>query len=328
MASFRKILTKRVFNALITIILIMLVNFLLFRVMPGDPALLMTPRQPGVNMDAIYWRNVETMGLNDTLDVQLVKYFVSTFQGDWGISYTWERPVIEVLGNAICWTVLLLGVASTITFVAGIILGKIAAFRRGKTTDVAITGFGLFFYGMPIFWFGIVLMVIFVSTLHLLPGSGYMESGTTPFPLTFDKVVDILKHMILPVTTLVVGSLAGIILIQRNSLVDVLTEEYIVTAYAKGLSEKQVMKRHATPNARLPVVTTIAMDTAFILGGAFQVEVVFSYKGLGLTTVEAIWKYDFPMLQFIFFIGGVAVVIANLIADIVILKLDPRVSIT
>jgi peptide/nickel transport system permease protein len=149
-----------------------------------------------------------------------------------------------------------------------------------------------------------------------------------PFPLTLDKIADITKHLILPVATLSIGSLAGIILIQRNSLVDVMTEEYIVTAYAKGLSEKEVMKKHATPNARLPVVTTIAMDVAFILGGAFQIEVVFSYRGIGMATVDAIWKYDYPVLQFIFFIGGVAVVIANLIADIVLVWLDPRVSIT
>ena len=327
MASFRKALTKRIFNAGITVILIMLVNFLLFRVMPGDPAVLMSPRTVGRDMEDLFDRNRETMGLDDSLLVQLYKYFVGTFTGDWGMSYYWEAPVTEVLSTAVIWTILLLGVSSAITFVVGIMLGKLAAFRRGKSTDVGITGFSLFFYGMPIFWLGIVLMVLFVSELELFPGAGYMTSGTTLFPLTFDKLVDILMHMTLPVMTLVIGSLAGIILIQRNSLVDVLTEEYIVTAYAKGLTEKQVMKRHATPNARLPVVTTIAMDTAFILGGAFQVEVVFSYKGLGWTTVEAIWQYDFPMLQFIFFIGGVAVVSANLIADIIILKLDPRISI-
>ena len=122
-------------------------------------------------------------------------------------------------------------------------------------------------------------------------------------------LADIGAHMILPATTLVVGAIAGIILIQRNSLIDVLTEDYITTAYAKGLSEKQVMKRHATPNARLPIVTTIAMDTAFILGGAFQVEWVFSYKGIGWTTIDAIGKKDYPVLQFVFLIGGVAVVI-------------------
>ena len=118
------------------------------------------------------------------------------------------------------------------------------------------------------------------------------------------------------------------VLLMRNSLVDVLTEDYIVTAYAKGLSERQVMKKHASLNARLPIVTTLAMDTAFILGGVFQVEVIFTYKGIGWYTINAIENQDYPMLQFIFFIGGVAVVIANLLAALVLVRLDPRVKIT
>ena len=327
MVSLRRVLAKRVFNAFLAIILIMLVNFLLFRIMPGDPALMATPRLPGDAAQAIYERNVELMGLDEDLYVQLYKYFIQTFTLDWGESYKHELPVTTVVANSIIWTMLLLGVSSFLTFVIGIKLGKMAANRRGKTMDVSITGFGLFFYGMPVFWFAIVLMVIFAVWIDAFPMSGYMDAGLSP-EFTFDAAINILWHMTLPVATLTIGALAGIILIQRNSLVDVLTEEYIMTAYAKGLSEKQVMKKHATPNARLPVVTTIAMDIAFILGGAFQVEWVFSYKGIGWVTIDAINDYDYPILQFIVLIGGVAVVVANLLADIVLVILDPRVSIT
>ena len=327
MASFRLVLTKRVVNAVITILLIMALNFALFRIMPGDPARLMTNRDPQTS-DAVYWRNVEIMGLNKTLPEQFIDYYISTFKGDWGISYENEQPVAEILRGALFWTILLIGTSTVLTFLGGMALGKMAALRRGKPTDVTITGFGLFFYGMPIFWFGIVLMVIFVSMLHVFPPGGYMKSGVPLHPITLDKVIDILNHMALPVATLVIGSVAGIVLIMRNSLIDVLTEDFIVTAYAKGLSERQVMKGHATPNARLPIVTTIAMDTAFILGGVFQIEVVFSYKGIGWYTIHAIGVKDYPMLQFIFFIGGVAVVVANLLADLILVKLDPRVTIT
>ena len=326
MASFRRVLGKRIFNAFITIIMIMILNFALFRVMPGNPEQLMTPHKPGVS-DYLYWRNVEKMGLNDSKTEQFGKYFYQTFTGNWGVSFTYERPVIEVMGDAMTWTVLLLGISSILTFMGGMVLGKIAAMRRGKAMDVSITGFGLFFYGMPIFWFGIVLMVIFVGELHLFPPALPITSGVKPFPLTLDKLWDITRHLVLPVTTLTVGSIAGIVLIMRNSLIDVLTEDYITTAYAKGLTEKQVMKRHASPNARLPMVTTIAMDTAFILGGAFQVEWVFSYRGIGWETITAIDNKDYPMLQFIFLIGGIAVVIANLFADLILVKLDPRVTI-
>jgi peptide/nickel transport system permease protein len=328
LTSFRRILTRRVFNAIVTILLIALVNFLLFRVMPGDPATLYLPRNPDQDTMALYWANVERMGLNATLPEQLVIYFVDTFTGDWGDSYLSKRPVIDVVSAALIWTSLLLITSSVATFLIGIWLGKISARRRGKPTDVFITGFGLFFYGMPIFWFGIVLMVIFASELRILPSGGYITSGVYPLPLTLDKLSDIGMHMILPAATLTIGSIAGIILIQRNALIDVLTEDYITTAYAKGLSEKQVMKKHATPNARLPIVTTIAMDTAFILGGAFQIEWVFTYKGIGWVTIDAISRKDYPVPQFIFLIGGVAVVLANLISDLVLVKLDPRVSIT
>lgn len=327
MSSFRRVLTKRVFNAVITIFLIMLLNFLLFRVMPGDPAILMLNRDPQTS-DAAYWRNVEIMGLNDSLSEQFVKYVIGTFTGDWGISYEYERPVFEVTKDAIGWTVMLLTVSTVLTFLAGISLGKLSARRRGKPADLTITGFGLFFYGMPIFWFAVVLMVVFVGWLSWLPQGHRLDPGVHLTPISLDKIQMAIEHMVLPVATLTIGAIAGVVLIMRNSLVDVLTEDYIVTAYAKGLSEKEVMKRHAAPNARLPIVTTLAMDIAFILGGAFQVEVVFSYEGIGMVTMDAIWAEDFPMLQFIFLIGGVAVVIANLIADLVLKVLDPRVRIT
>ncbi|MGD9962706.1 MAG: ABC transporter permease [Thermoplasmata archaeon] len=327
MASFRRILTRRVFNAIVTILLIALVNFLLFRVMPGDPAAMYLPRNPDQDTMALYWANVERMELNGTLPEQLVSYFIDTFTGEWGYSYLSKRPVTEVVAVALSWTALLLTVSSVLTFLIGIILGKTAARRRGKPADLVITGIGLFFYGMPIFWFGIMLMVLFSTELGILPSGGYITPGTYP---SFDPaaMLDIAIHLVLPVATLVIGGIAGIILIQRNSLIDVLTEDYITTAYAKGLSEKQVMRRHATQNARLPIVTTMAMDMAFILGGAFQVEWVFSYKGIGWVTIDAIGKKDYPVLQFVFLIGGIAVVLANLIADLVLVKLDPRVSIT
>ena len=327
MKSFRSILVKRIINSLITILLIMSFNFVLFRMVPEDPALLMMNRDPQTPM-SVYWRNVETMGLNDSLSEQFVKYVVMTVTGDWGTSYQYDMPVLEVTKGAIGWTILLVGTSTILTFLIGMALGKTAALKRGKKSDLGITGFSLFFYGMPVFWFAIVLMVIFAGGLSMFPVGGKMDSGLSPFPISLSKIVNILEHMALPVATMTVGGLAGVILIMRNSLVDVLTEDYIVTAYAKGLDERAVMKRHAAPNARLPIVTTIAMDTAFILGGAFQVEVVFSYRGIGYVSMDAIWKMDYPMLQFVFLIGGVAVVIANLIADIVLIKLDPRVNIT
>jgi peptide/nickel transport system permease protein len=317
---------KRVFNAFVTIILIMSLNFALFRLVPIDPAAILMERDPQTT-EAAYWRNVELMGLNDSTSEQFVKYIIMTFTGNWGDSYLYEMPVFEVTKSAIYWTMLLIGVSTALTFVIGVALGKIAALRRGKTADISITGFGIFFYGMPVFWFAILLLIIFAGQLAWLPSGQRMEPGTTVWPLDLEKVIDIIEHMILPVSVMTIGAIAGVVLIMRNSLIDVLTEDYMVTAYAKGLSEKSAMRRHASPNARLPIVTTLAMDMAFIFGGAFQVEVVFSYKGIGWVTMQAIWNMDYPMLQFIFLIGGLAVVAANLVADLILVKLDPRVQI-
>ncbi|UCE91731.1 MAG: ABC transporter permease [Methanobacteriota archaeon] len=324
---FRRILARRLFNAFITILLIMSLNFVLFRMVPADPALLMMKRDPQTPM-SVYWRNVEIMGLNDSLPEQYVNYMIDTFTLEWGISYTYREDVVDVTKAAVGWTVLLIGTATAFTFIIGVALGKIAAMKRGKASDITISGFGIFFYGMPVFWFALVLLIIFAGWLSWFPSSDRMEPGTHLFPLSFDKIIDVIEHMVLPAATMTIGALAGIILIMRNSLVDVLTEDYIVTAYAKGLSGREVMKRHAGPNARLPIVTTLAMDVAFIFGGAFQVEIVFNYKGIGWYTIQAIWNSDYPMCQFIFLIGGVAVVVANLIADLVLVKLDPRVQIT
>ncbi len=327
MASFRRVMTQRLFNAFLTIVMIMILNFFLFRVMPVDPALLMIPRDPDLDTLRIYEENLIKFGLDKELPEQFIIYMKMTFTGDWGTSYIYKKPVLEAMTAPLAWTALLLGVSSLLTFLIGMYLGKIAARRRGTNVDMAITGFGLFFYGMPIFWFAIMLMLIFAVEIPIFPTGGYITSGIHPFPLTIGKVFDILAHLALPAATLIVGAIAGIILIMRNSLVDVLTEDYVTTAYAKGLTEKQVMKRHASPNARLPIVTTIAMDTAFILGGAFQVEWVFGYRGIGWTTIDAIERSDYPLLQFIFLIGGTAVVTANLFADLALVKLDPRVSI-
>lgn len=326
-APFRRILLRRLVNAFITILLIMSLNFALFRLVPADPALLMMNRDPQ-STEAAYWLNVEIMGLNDSLPEQYIGYMIDTFTGEWGISYQYNEPVFDVTKSAIGWTILLIGAATFFTFIIGVAMGKYAARKRGKSSDIAITGFGIFFYGMPVFWFALVLLIIFAGWLSWFPSANRMTPGTHVFPLTIEKVWDIIMHMVLPAATMTIGALAGIILIMRNSLVDVLTEDYIVTAYAKGLSGREVMQKHAGPNARLPIVTTLAMDVAFIFGGAFQVEIVFNYKGIGWYTIQAIWNSDYPLCQFIFFIGGVAVVVANLIADLILVKLDPRVQIT
>jgi len=233
------------------------------------------------------------------------------------------------------WTLLLVGISTMITIILGIAVGAYSAYRRGKAFDVAALSISLFFYGMPLFWFGIVLQMIF--TTHplgiiwwpQLPAGGYYDTAKFGNELHFSLpiVLSVMKYLILPSITLSIGTLAGISLVMRSALIDTLTEDYIQTARAKGLTDFQVLRRHALPNGLPPMIALIAMNIAFVIGGAYQVEVIFNYPGIGYTTMNAIWTLDFPVIQFIVVIGGVAVVVANFLSDMVLIFIDPRIKV-
>jgi len=196
------------------------------------------------------------------------------------------------------------------------------------------TGFGLFFYGMPFFWLALVMQLAFTR-----PQFDLNWWPVFPASLRYDITIDVFSwgrldhllsafyHMVLPAATLSIGTVAGVALVMRNSLIDVMTEDYVVTARAKGLPERLILRRHVLPNGLPPMVTLIALDMAFIFGGAYQVEYVFSYEGIGWVTITAINAFDFPVLQFVVVLGGIAVVIANFLADLVLLKIDPRIKV-
>ena len=321
----RTVVVKKVTNAAITIVIILVANFILFRLLPGDPAITFVRHLPNSN-PALLDRQREIFGLNQPLAVQIGKYIVNTFTGNWGYSFfQGDTLVTTIIGEKALPTLVLVGTSTLLTIWIGIVIGAMSAWRRGKAFDVTALGLGFFFYAMPTFWFGIMLVVLFGTggIIPLLPSSHMLR---IPYPTDLgDVIVDGAKHLILPALTLTLGNIAGTSIIMRNSLIDVLTEDYIVTARAKGLANRLVLKQHAMPNARLPMVTVIALNLGFLLGGAFQVEVVFSYDGLGLLTVNAVQALDFPLLQALFLLITVSVVIANLVSDFVYAWLDPRV---
>lgn len=331
MGKLLRVAIRRSINAVITIFGIIAFNFLLLRLMPGDPALSLTPRLPQYQGLAEY--NRELFGFGKPLHEQFIIYLQRTFTGDWGTSYLYNRPVIAIIGEDLGWTLVLLGTSTIITVTLGMLIGSYAAWRRGKAFDLISTGVGIFLYGMPIFWLGIVLTFMFSRDFHpfswwpVLPHQHPFDQELGPWKWDFTHVESALIHLILPAATLSLGSLAGISLVMRSSLVDVMTEDFVLTARAKGLSESQVLRRHVFPNGLPPMVSLIALDIAFILGGAYQVEWVFNYRGIGYRTIEAIQELDYPTLQFIVVVGGIAVVIANLISDFILLRLDPRIKI-
>lgn len=331
--SFRKMLVKRSFNVVLTILGIMTLNFILIHAMPGEPILNMIPKDPKFN-EALKWDLMEKFNLNDSIPEQYITYMKNTITLDWGTSYMIQRPVTEIIMLDLRWTLLLVGTSTVMTIIVGMAMGALSAYRRGGAFDFSATGVSLFFYGMPIFWFAMILQILF-STYPLgmnwwpqLPTGGYFDTlGLgAEFRWEWPIIASVIKHLILPATTLMIGSLAGVALVMRSSLIDVMTEDYVMTARAKGLTDYQVLRRHALPNGMAPMVALIAMSIAFVIGGAYQVEYIFNYPGIGYRTLWAIEVRDFPLLQFIIVIGGVAVVIANFIADIILIYIDPRIK--
>lgn len=303
--------------------------------MPGSPDLAIIPRDPKYQGFRDY--QIAQFGLDKTPLEQFVIYLQKLFTLDWGVSYFYKRPVLDILAVDLSWTLLLVGTATLFTILIGIAVGAYAAVRRGKPFDYMSTGVAIFFYGMPIFWLGLMLQAAFRRRSPLaqwfswwpqLPVQGFYDDNLIPWQWDWVHIYDAGLHLILPAATLALGTVAGISLVMRSSLIDIMTEDFVTTARAKGLSEGAVLRRHILPNGFPPMVSLIAIYIAFILGGAYQVEYVFNYKGIGFRTIEAIGNLDFPLLQFIIVIGGAAVVLANLISDFVLLLLDPRIKVT
>ena len=334
--SFRGMMLRRVVNIVITILGIMTLNFFLIHLMPGDPVLNMVPRDPKFD-DSLKIELIDKFHLYESLPEQYLTYMYNAITLDWGTSYMANaRPVLEIILNDMRWTLLLVGASTVFTIIIGIAIGSYSAFRRGGSFDLSASALSLFFYGMPVFWFAIILQLMFTSQpLGLswwpqFPPSGYFDTDAygSEFKWTLPILLSVAKYLVLPSITLAFATVAGISLVMRSSLIDVMTEDYILTARAKGCSEYHVLRRHALPNGMPPMVALIAMNIAFIIGGAYQVEVIFNYPGIGFRTIRAINDLDFPILQFIVVIGGVAVVIANFIGDIVLLYIDPRIKIS
>ena len=317
----RGYLLSKVLQALLTIVFVLVFNFFLFRVVGGDPARTLL-RNKLVSPEVV--ANLRRdFGLDKPLIQQFGLYVEDTLRGNLGLSYSERRPVSEVIGERVKWTVLLVGVSTTASIVIGILIGIAGAWRRGSAFDVGSLGGSLILYSMPEFWLGIMLLIFFASTLDIFPTRGVVTAGAD---LTgFAHVADVLNHLFLPALTLALAYIGEFALVMRSSLLDVMGEDYILTARAKGLRGRFVRSRHAVPNALLPTITLIALHIGFIIGGAITVETVFSWPGLGLLSYEALRAPDYPLLQGLFLLFSAAVIVANLVVDILYGYLDPRV---
>ncbi|MGB2825526.1 MAG: ABC transporter permease [Thermoplasmata archaeon] len=326
MRNFRRILLRRVISLFVTFFLVICINFVLFRMMPGDPLQFMVPSDPKIPEE--YKKMlIERYNLDDSMSEQFITYIKGVFTLDFGESFQFKVPAMDYLLEYIPWTLLLVGIASVFMIVIGMLIGIVAAWKRGGLFDSGSLAFSLFFYAMPTFWLAMIMVMTFAVTWDIFPPSRALDIGEH-FEFTLASIKDLLHHLVLPVTCLVLVYIATFSLVMRGSLSDVMTEDYISTARAKGLSEKAVLKDHAVPNAMLPMLILIALTVAYIVGGAFMVEWVFEYPGVGWATINAVNLEDWPVLQAAFFLIAVAVIIANFVSDIVMMYLDPRVELS
>ena len=300
-------------------------NFFIPRMIPGDPISALLARFQGqMNTDAIESLYV-LFGIdkNASMWSEYVDYWGQLAQGDLGLSFSvFPTPVSEVIGDALPWTVGLIGITTVISFLLGTGLGVLAGWRRGSWVD-GLLPVTTFLSSVPYFWLGLLAIFLLTGPDSFFPSSGGYAAGLVPYP-DWPFVSSMLQHSALPALTILVSSVSGWILSMRNMMVTVSAEDYITVAHAKGLSDRRVALSYAARNALLPNVSGFALSLGFIVGGSLLVEIVFSYPGLGFLLFRAVGAKDYPLMQGIFLVITISVLVANLIADIAYLLLDPR----
>jgi peptide/nickel transport system permease protein len=313
---------RKTLGSLLTFVFVLVFNFFLFRIVQKDPigSLFRGRNVPRETID-----NLRTaFGLDEPLLTQFFYYVRETLQGNLGISYQSRQPVWNEIVAAVPETLILVGVSAILSALIGTVLGIVAAWRRNTWKDHGITVGTMVFYSMPDFWLGMLLLVGFAVVVPTFPVGGFVSAGSSATGL--DRLLDQLHHLVLPAVTLTLAYLGEYALIMRSSLLDVMGEDYLTVARAKGVRDRIVRRRHAVPNALLPVVTLTAINFGFVLSGAIAVEAVYSWPWLGKATADAIRGPDLPMLQGLFLVFSAAVIFFNLLADITYAYLDPRVE--
>lgn len=323
--SYGRYVLGKVGGAAGSLFFVLVVNFFLFRVLPGDPARSLTRGRVVSKEQLEAFR--EQYGLDQPVLQQFLTYLKNTAQGDFGVSIRYNVPVSDLIVDRMWPTIALVGVSTLLSTVIGVYLGMVSAWRRGGGFDKFSTGSTLTLYAMPEWWLGLLLIAAFAVGAGPLPGifpTGGLHSIDAD-PSSLSGVLDSAWHLTLPVITLTLAYLAEYSLIMRSSLLDELGEDYLVTARAKGLRDVQVRRKHAVPNALLPTTTLAALNIGFVVSGAITIETIFSIPGLGLLSYEALSIPDYDVLQGTFLLASGAVIAANLVANMIYGVLDPRV---
>jgi peptide/nickel transport system permease protein len=319
----RKFLFEKALQYLLIIFIMISLNFLLPRLMPGGPLRLLAGEDISLLPPEIRLQIIQKHGLDKSLWEQYILYLSSLAQGDLGYSYQQKRPIVQIIMERLPWTLLLTGISLVLSTVIGVIFGTIAGWKRGKRADAITLSFFMWLGSMPSFWLGMILVAIFAVQFRLFPIFG-AKSPWVDYS-GFRLVLDVLWHLALPVTTLTLITVSSNFLLMRYSMLDVLGEDYIFMARGKGLSERTIIYKHAMRNALLPMATVFMLNLGFTVGGAIVIETVFAYPGLGRLMYEAVLARDYPLLQASFLMITFSVTCGNIIADMIYPLLDPRV---
>ncbi len=315
-------IAQRLAQAAVIVAIVAVITFALIHIAPGDPFSAVMDN-PNVS-EAVRQTLRAQYGLDRPLPEQFVSYVNSLAHGELGWSFSHERSVREVLGSALPNTLLLMGVALVGSFTLGILIALVQVARRGSVTDHTLSGISLFLFSMPDFWFAILALLTFTYWLPIFPVGGAVDPVMHEYLGLGGRIVDRLRHLALPALTLTLLASASVARYQRAALLDVLPADYIRTARLKGLTERQILRRHALRNALLPIITMIGLSFPALLTGAFFVEKIFAWPGMGYAVVNAIGTRDYPLVVGGVIIGSIMVTLGSLVADLLYALADPR----
>jgi peptide/nickel transport system permease protein len=312
---------KRILISIPLIIGLATVTFFIIHMAPGDPMALY--RNPDISPEVMELMR-KNLGLDQPLHIQYVKWLGSIARGNFGVSFTAHRPVLDILREAIPNTLQLTLLALLMNLIVGIVIGVISAIKQYTYVDHSITVSALFIYSMPSFWLGLMLILLFSLLLGWLPASQMQSINADLFGF-WHRLWDRFTHLIMPVLVLGIATAAGTARFMRGSLLEVIRQDYIRTARAKGLSERVVVFKHGLRNALIPIITLTGLYLPFLLGGSVITETIFAWPGMGRVAVGAIFARDYPVVLAVNLIAAVMVVMGNLLADITYSILDPRI---
>ncbi|ACL56500.1 ABC transporter permease [Methylobacterium nodulans] len=318
-------LARRLGKGLLVLLAIVVLNFFLIRLAPGDPALVMAG-EAGAGDEVYVAQLKEKFGLDKPLPTQLGLYLGSILTLDLGYSVRQQMPVGQLILDRLPATLLLTGTAFLISLTLGVLFGALAARRAGRWSDTVITGLALLFYATPLFWVSLMAIIVFSVRLDWLPAFGFETVGGGHAGLA--RAADIARHLVLPSMTLGLFFMAVYVRMTRAAMLEVAGQDFVKTARAKGLAEGVIQRRHVLRNALLPVVTLAGLQAGTLVGGAILTETVFAWPGIGRLMYEALLQRDYNLLLGVFVVSSAMVLVFNLVTDVIYRVVDPRIEAT